>query len=88
MDFTVADTLAVLLHPFASVPVTVYNEVEEGFAITDAPVMMIIPKRDSIHRCFRHCSKRSRLPSTKCRRDRKHYDCWQWINSNGYAGNT
>lgn len=41
--FTVMATLAVLVHPFAAVPVTVYVVVTAGVAVTAAPVVALSP---------------------------------------------
>lgn len=41
--FTVTVVAAVLVHPFASVPVTVYVVVAEGLAVTDVPVVVLKP---------------------------------------------
>lgn len=41
--FTVTVATAVLIQPFASVPVTVYVVVAAGAAVTDAPVAGVVP---------------------------------------------
>ena len=47
--FTVIVTPEVLVHPLPSVPVTIYEEVVEGFALTDAPVESSNPAPAGLH---------------------------------------
>jgi hypothetical protein len=41
IGFMVTVVCAEAEHPFASVPVTVYEAVEEGLAVTDEPVVLL-----------------------------------------------